>query len=71
MVKKYGMEVAMTELMICFSGSKNTQFFLRLVYYPLWQYWQNFKRATRWRYGIIIYPNHYYGYKIRYGSLHD
>ena len=61
----------MTEFMIRFSGSKNTQFFLRLVYYPLWQYWQNFERATWWRDGIIIDPNHTYGHKIWYGSLHD
>ena len=69
-VIKYGMAVYMTEFMILFSGSKNTQFFLRLVYFPLWQYWKNFERATGWRDGIIIYSNHSYGYKIWYGSLH-
>ena len=71
MVIKYGMEVSMTEFMIRFSGSKNTQFFLRLVYYPLWQYCQNFERETWWRDGIIIDPNHSYCHKIWYGSLHD
>ena len=71
MVIKYGMAVSMTEFMMRFSGFKNTQFFLRLVYYPLWQYWQNFERATWWRDGIIIDPNHSYGHKIWYGSLHD
>ena len=65
------MGVSITEFMIRFSGSKNTQFFLRLVYSPLWQYWQNFERATWWRDGIIIDPNHSYGHKIWYGSLHD
>ena len=49
----------------------NTKFFLRLVYYPLWQYSQNFERATWWRDGIIIDPNHSYGLKIWYGRLHD
>ena len=71
MVKKYGIAVSMTEFMIRFSGSKNTQFFLRLVYYPFWQYWQNFEQATGWRDDIIIDPNHYYSHKIWYGSLHD
>ena len=71
MVIKYGMAVSMTEFMIRFSGSKNTQCFLRLVYYPLWQYWQNFECATRWRDGIIIDPNYSYGHIIWYGSLHD
>ena len=71
MVIKYGMVVSMTEFMIRLSGSKNTQFFLRLVYYPLWQYWQNFERATWWPDGIIIDPYHYYGHKICHGSLHD
>ena len=61
----------MTEFMIRFSGSKNTQFFLRLVYYPLWQYWQNFERVTRWRDDIIIVPNDSYAHKIWFGSLHD
>ena len=63
--------VSMTEFMIRFSGSENTQFFLRLVYYPLWQYLQNFERATWWREGIIIDPNPSYGHKIWYSSLHD
>ena len=71
MVIEYGMAVSMTEFMIRFSGFKNTQFFLRLVYYPLWQYWQNFERTTCWRVGIIIDLNHSYGHKIWYGSLHD
>ena len=71
MVIKYGMEISMTEFMIRFSGNKNTQVFLRLMYDPLWQYWQNFERAKRWRDGIIIDPNHFYGHKIWYGSLHD
>ena len=71
MVIKYGMAVSMTEFMIRFSGSKNTQFFLRLVYYPHWQYWQNFGQATGWREGIIIDPNHYYGHIKWYSSLHD
>ena len=61
----------MTEFMIRFSGSKNTQFFLRIVYYPLWQYWQNFERVTRWRDVIIIYPNRSYDHIIWYSSLHD
>ena len=61
----------MTEFMFRFSGSKNTQFFLRLVYYPLWQYWKNFEQATRWRDIIIIYPNHSYSHIIWYSSLHD
>ena len=61
----------MTEFMIRFSGSKNTQFFLRYVYYPLWQYWQNFERAMRWRDDIIIDPNHSYGHIILYSILHD
>ena len=65
------MAVSMTEFMIRFSGSKNTQFFLRLVYYPLCQYWPNFKEATGWREGLIINPNHSYGHKIWYSSLHD
>ena len=70
MVIKYDIAVSMTEFMIRFSGSKNTQFFLRLVYYPPWQYWQNFERATRWRDGIIIDPNHSYGLIIWYSILH-
>ena len=70
MVIKYGMAVSMTEFMIRFSGSKNTQFFLRLVYYPLWQYWQNFEHATGWRDGMIIDQNHSYVHKIWYDSLH-
>ena len=61
----------MTEFMIRFNGSKYTPFFLRLVYYPLWKYWQNFDQATWWRDGIIIDPNHYYGHIILYSSLHD
>ena len=65
------MVVSMTEFLIQLSGYKNTQFFLWLVYYPLWQYWQNFERATRWRDGIIIDPKHSYGHKILYCSLHD
>ena len=65
------MAVSMTEFMIRFSGSKNTQFFLRLVYYPLCQYCQNLEQATGWREGIIIDPNHSYGHNIWYGSLHD
>ena len=52
------MEVSITEFMIRFSGSKNTQFFLRLVDNRLWQYWENFEQATVWREGIIIDPNH-------------
>ena len=71
MVIKYGMVVSMTEFMIRFSPSKNTQFFLTLVYYTLCQYWQNFERATGWRDGIIIDLNHSYGHKIGYRSLHD
>ena len=71
MVIQYGMAVSMTEFMIQFSGSKNTLFFLRLVYNPLWQYWQNFEHATGWRDGIIIDPNYSYGHKIWHGSLHD
>ena len=71
MVIKYGMAVSMTEFIIRFSGFKNTQFSLRLVYYPLWQYWQKLEHATGWREGIVIDPNHFYGHKIWYGSLHD
>ena len=71
MVIKYGMAVSMTEFMIRFSGFKNSQFFLRLVYYPLWKYCENFEKATGWREGIINDPNHTYGYKIWYGILHD
>ena len=65
------MAVSMTEFIIRLSGLKNTQFSLRIMYYPLWQYWQNFEHATRWRDGIIIYPKHSYGHKIWYGILHD
>ena len=71
MVINYGMAVSKTEFMIRFSGSKNTQFFIRLVYYPLWQYLQNFEHVTGWREGIINYPNYSYGHRIWYGSLHD
>ena len=71
MVIKYGMTVSMTEFVIRFCGSKNTQFFLRIMYYPLWQYWQNFEQATVWREGINTDSNHSYGHKIWYSSLHD
>ena len=71
MVIKYGMEVSMTEFMF------QIQWFLKYFVFPparvlpLWQYWQNFEPATWWHDGIIIDPNHSYGHKIWYGSLHD
>ena len=61
----------MTKFMIRFRGSKNTQFFLPARVLPLWQYWQNFKRATRWCDDVIVDPSHSYGHIIWYSSLRD